>query len=112
MDLENILTLMEKLAEVSFGISIYLPSQFIKTAGSIQEIYYLNTSERSHWVPIIGVLISQGPLTMISSLALAIPEISVGVRRLHDIGKSGWWWLIIFTGIGGILLIIWWASKS
>ena len=49
---------------------------------------------------------------MISSLALAIPEISVGVRRLHDIGKSGWWMLIIITGIGGILLIIWWASKS
>ena len=89
-----------------FTVIVYL------IAGSIQEIYYYNTSERSHWVPIIGVLISQGPLTMISTLALAIPEISVGVRRLHDIGKSGWWWLIIITGIGGILLIIWWASKS
>ena len=80
--------------------------------GSIQEIYYAYTSERSHWVPIIGVLISQGPLTTISAVALFIPQISVAIRRLHDIGKSGWWMLIIITGIGGILLIIWWASKN
>ena len=42
------------------------------------------------------------------SLITLIPSISVSVRRLHDIDKSGWWLLLAFTGIG-ILLIIYWA---
>ena len=41
-----------------------------------------------------------------------IPYFSVAIRRLHDIGKSGWWILLTFTGIGNILLIIWWATES
>ena len=42
------------------------------------------------------------------SLVTLIPSISVSVRRLHDIDKSGWWLLLCLTGIG-ILLIIYWA---
>ena len=33
-------------------------------------------------------------LANIYSLAVAIPSIAVGVRRMHDIGKSGWFLLI------------------
>ena len=36
---------------------------------------------------------------------------SVTVRRLHDVGKSGWWYLLVFTGIG-IVPILYWASKK
>lgn len=42
---------------------------------------------------------------------LTIPaEIALKVRRLHDIGKSGWWMFIIFIPfyIGAIILYIWW----
>ena len=45
------------------------------------------------------------------SLVTLIPSISVGVRRLHDIDKSGWWFLITLTVIG-ILLIIYWACLA
>ena len=45
------------------------------------------------------------------SLVTLIPSISVGVRRLHDIDKSGWWFLITLTVIG-ILLIIYWACVA
>ena len=45
------------------------------------------------------------------SLVTLIPSISVGVRRLHDIDKSGWWFLISLTVIG-ILLIIYWACVA
>lgn len=48
----------------------------------------------------------------IVTLALTIPFLAVSARRLHDIGKSGWWYLISLTGIGIILLIIWWAKEG
>ncbi|WP_234050437.1 MULTISPECIES: DUF805 domain-containing protein [unclassified Xanthobacter] len=48
----------------------------------------------------------------IFSVASCIAVFSTGSRRLHDIGKSGWWQLIALTGVGLILLIIWWAKPS
>jgi uncharacterized membrane protein YhaH (DUF805 family) len=46
------------------------------------------------------------------NLAVFIPGIAVAVRRLHDTGRSGWWYLLVFTIIGIIPLIIWFASDS
>jgi uncharacterized membrane protein YhaH (DUF805 family) len=43
-------------------------------------------------------------------LLIIIPSIAVGTRRLHDINKSGWWQLLIFTAIGLIPLIFWWTK--
>jgi len=51
-------------------------------------------------------------LPNIISLAFMFPILAVGSRRLHDIGKSGWWQLISITIIGIIPLIIWWASDT
>jgi uncharacterized membrane protein YhaH (DUF805 family) len=53
-----------------------------------------------------------GPVGMIMSLGLLIPNISVAVRRLHDIDRTGWWVLIAFTIIGIILLIVWACTKG
>ena len=46
------------------------------------------------------------------SIALFIPNLAIGVRRLHDINKSGWWQLIAFTIIGMVPLIIWCATEG
>jgi uncharacterized membrane protein YhaH (DUF805 family) len=35
-----------------------------------------------------------GILSLIVGLALLLPTIAVGVRRMHDVGKSGWFLLI------------------
>ena len=48
----------------------------------------------------------------IVSLVFLLPVLAAGCRRLHDIGRSGWWQLLILTGIGVILLVIWWAQSS
>jgi uncharacterized membrane protein YhaH (DUF805 family) len=50
------------------------------------------------------------PINTLLSLALLIPGISLGVRRLHDVGRSGWWILIALTIIG-ILLLLFWAVQ-
>ena len=49
---------------------------------------------------------------LIINLALIIPSISVAARRLHDINRSGWWQLLAFTGIGIILLLIWYVREG
>lgn len=46
-----------------------------------------------------------GMLSSIYSLAVLIPGLAVTVRRLHDIGKSGWNILWVFTCIGIFYLI-------
>ena len=46
------------------------------------------------------------------SLGLLLPALAVGTRRLHDIGKSGWWQLIMLTVIGLLILIYWWAQPT
>ena len=41
----------------------------------------------------IGGLIGTTFLSSIFSLAILVPLIAVGARRMHDIGKSGWFML-------------------
>jgi uncharacterized membrane protein YhaH (DUF805 family) len=44
-------------------------------------------------------------------LATYIPTFAIGVRRLHDTDRSGWWILIsCIPLIGLIFIFIWWAT--
>lgn len=52
-------------------------------------------------------------LTPIYSIVCLVPSISIGARRLHDTGRSGWWQLIGFIPlIGAIVLIVFFAQDS
>lgn len=54
-----------------------------------------------------------GVLGTIYGLAALVPSLAVGARRLHDMGRSGWWQLIVLIPLVGlILLIVWWATES
>ena len=46
------------------------------------------------------------------TFAILIPSIAVWVRRLHDIGKSGWALLFILIPLVGPILLIVWACKD
>lgn len=55
----------------------------------------------------------EGLLTILYSLAVLIPSIAVLVRRLHDIGRSGWWALIgLIPFIGWLVLLVFTLSDS
>ncbi|WP_193175837.1 DUF805 domain-containing protein [Oricola nitratireducens] len=53
------------------------------------------------------------PLSNLYGLAVLVPSLAVGARRLHDTGRSGWWQLLVLIPlIGIIVLIVWWASRG
>jgi uncharacterized membrane protein YhaH (DUF805 family) len=45
-------------------------------------------------------------------IALYIPFLAVGCRRLHDRGQSGWLQLLLLVPCGGIVLIVFWAMEG
>jgi uncharacterized membrane protein YhaH (DUF805 family) len=44
-----------------------------------------------------------GPVGGLLTLALLLPSLAVTVRRLHDTGRSGWWMLIFFVPLIGLV---------
>ena len=50
-------------------------------------------------------------LTGLFGLAMLLPNLGVAVRRLHDIGRSGWWIFIAIIPIVGWILIIYWYAQ-
>lgn len=46
-------------------------------------------------------------VSSIFSLAMVVPTISVGARRLHDMNHTGWWLLLSFLGFGTLILLVW-----
>ena len=62
---------------------------------------------------IIDAVLGLGILQPIYALAVLLPAIAVGVRRLHDTNRSGWWMLIgLVPLIGIIILIVFWVQDS
>lgn len=64
----------------------------------------------------LSALLPSGLATIIAGASLLfaivsfIPSLAVTVRRLHDIGKSGWWMLICFVPLIGIIVLLFWMA--
>lgn len=65
---------------------------------------------------LVGTYSESGELGLFSGafvLAMLIPSLAVGVRRLHDIGRTGWWLLIgLVPIIGTIVLLVFAVTDS
>ncbi|MBB5715507.1 DUF805 domain-containing protein [Sphingomonas aerophila] len=56
---------------------------------------------------------SNGPVNALVSLALIIPSLSVGFRRLHDTDRSAWWLLLVFLPLlGWIALLVFYCQEG
>ena len=54
-----------------------------------------------------------GPLSMLLILGTIVPGIAVGIRRLHDTDRSGWWVLIALVPVlGAIVLLVFFVSNG
>jgi uncharacterized membrane protein YhaH (DUF805 family) len=62
-------------------------------------------------ITIVGQVIGD-ILGGIASLAMLLPYLAVTSRRLHDIGKSGWWQLIGFIPLIGWVVLIYWCVQG
>lgn len=61
-----------------------------------------------HYIPMGTVDPNVGVLVLLYRPIMAIPTISVTIRRLHDVGKSGWWcllWVLPVPGLGWLYLV-------
>jgi uncharacterized membrane protein YhaH (DUF805 family) len=47
-----------------------------------------------------------GPLTLILALGTIVPNLAVGVRRLHDTNRSAWWLLLMVPYLISAILMV------
>jgi uncharacterized membrane protein YhaH (DUF805 family) len=61
-----------------------------------------------HYIPMGLVDPYVGVLVLLYRPVMAIPTITVTIRRLHDVGKSGWWcllWVLPVPVVGWLYLV-------
>lgn len=77
------------------------------------------TASRSEfWWFMLFVFLVGAALSLLSTtlcglfyLAVLLPELAVGARRLHETGRSGWWQLLLIVPFGVIVLIVFWVQE-
>ncbi|MCK0196708.1 DUF805 domain-containing protein [Ancylobacter sp. 6x-1] len=52
------------------------------------------------------------PIQSLLGLFLLMPSITVAIRRFHDLDRTGWWLLLTFTGIGAIIVTVWFMFRG
>ena len=84
-----------------FTLFMYLVNIVLYTL-SVVMMFYLH---RGSGAQMFGALLVSGLISIISIL-LVVPSICVGIRRLHDIGRSGWWILLSFVPIVRLVILV------
>ena len=59
-----------------------------------------------------GILDTPDTLSGLAGFILFFPSLAVTIRRLHDIGKSGWWYLISAIPLIGSLILLFWNCQE
>jgi len=53
-----------------------------------------------------------GPVSALYSLFIFLPATALLARRLHDVGRSGWWILLMLIPIIGFFVLLFWTIQD
>lgn len=81
---------------ILFSVLQTLATTVYSLASGLDAINYISSA--------VATLITF-PLVMFCILSI-IPSFTLTVRRLHDIGRSGWWLLLVFLPIIGVIALL------
>ncbi len=56
---------------------------------------------------IMDGIVGFGIFSAVAALGLLLPGLAVAFRRFHDMDRTAWWLLLTFTGIGSVIILIW-----
>lgn len=89
-------------------------SQAVKSVFSNYANFSGRARRSEYWYFVLfSLIIGLIPIVnLIVGLISIIPGIAVCVRRLHDIGKSGWWLLLCLIPIVNLILLVWYCTDS
>ncbi|KAB2729374.1 DUF805 domain-containing protein [Brucella anthropi] len=73
---------------------------------SIKKLISRHHSQKKRWAVRSAHDEPAGVITGLVYLAHLVPSIAVGVRRLHDTDRSGWWLLAVFVPLIGQLAVL------
>jgi uncharacterized membrane protein YhaH (DUF805 family) len=85
------------------------------TGNRLQEAELLHQEAYDNANPEVGQTPLETVVTFVPllfALFVMIPSIAVGVRRLHDTGRSGWWMLIYLIPFGFVVLAVYCAQEG
>ena len=60
----------------------------------------------------VAILMGNPSLFFLGVMVTFVPNVSLTVRRLHDVNRSGWWWFLPFTIIGIIPAFFWTVKRG
>ena len=91
----------------------------IKTCFSKYADFTGRASRSEYWWWFLFVLLAtvatgivSEKLSALFSLAVMLPGLAVGARRLHDIDKSGWFQLLYLIPVIGWIIVVYWAVQE
>ena len=80
---------------------------FINIANIVLNMLSTTLQQSESVITLVLLLLILGLL-----LFMLVAIFSLIARRLHDVNKSGWWYLLVFTIIGMIPLLYWFVQKG
>lgn len=51
-------------------------------------------------------------LSLLFNVVVLLPSCAVTARRLHDVDRSGWWQLLLFIPLVGLLVVLFWCAQE
>jgi len=93
--------------------------QAVKTCFSKYATFSGRASRPEYWwfflfeiLLIVGTAMVSDMLNALAGLALILPAMAVSVRRLHDVGRSGWFLLLGLIPLVNLILLYWAVQPS